>query len=79
MAEVEDEIWALLAKYLSGEVTPAERVMVELLLSEHTSLNDFYQKIQTSYSNEAVKDHKNAIIAFEKLDKRIRRSEPHKK
>ena len=72
MAEVQDEIWALLSKYLCGEVTQAERRLVEILLEENPDLRNFYQQLEIVYLNDG--GNKQAESAFARLDKRIKKS-----
>jgi len=74
MAEVQNEIWTLLGKYLCGEVTQAERTLVEILLSENTDLRNFYQQLEAVYLNEGGNKQAEAENAFAQLDKRIRKS-----
>ena len=73
MAEVQDEIWALLSKYLCGEVTQTERRLVEILLEENPDLRNFYQQLEIVYLNDG--GNKQAESAFARLDKRIKKSD----
>ena len=73
MAEVRDEIWALLAKYLCGEASSSECRLVELLLNENAELRNFYQLMETDSMLNESDGNKNAIKAFARLDRRIKK------
>jgi hypothetical protein len=75
MAEVQDEIWVLLGKYLCGEATSSESRLIELLLKENLDLMDFYQQLEAVYLNERA-GNETAAKAFARLDQRIKNS-PH--
>jgi hypothetical protein len=75
MAVAEGEIWVLLAKYLCGEVTPQESILVELLLRENEDLRHYYQQVEMAYLLNENPGNKDALRAFTQLDKRIRKSE----
>ena len=74
MDEVRDEIWALLARYLSGEVTTSECLIVETLLSENVELKKFYDQMRTDYLMQEPTVHEVASQVFAKLDARIKKS-----
>jgi len=73
MAEIQEEIWILLGKYLCGEVTPAEQQLVEILLKENMDLMNFYQQLETVYLSNGA-GNKEAMKAFARLDERIKKS-----
>jgi hypothetical protein len=75
MTEVREEIWSLLAKYLCGEATSSECVVVELLLKENEVLRSFYHQMEMAYTLNETSGNKDAIKAFARLDKRIKKSE----
>jgi hypothetical protein len=70
-----EEIWSLLAKYLCGEATSPECMMVELLLKENEELRNFYHQMEMAYVVEETNGNKDALKAFALLDKRIKKSE----
>jgi hypothetical protein len=73
MVKVSDDIWALLAKYLFDEAGPDECLLAEEVLRNDAQLRDFYQKMQAVYLlKESRESHKRTLLAFEKLDKRIK-------
>jgi hypothetical protein len=74
MTEVRDEIWVLLARYLCGEATPSECLIVDILLSENEELKTFYQQMEMDYLINEKPENKDVINAFVKLDKRIKNS-----
>lgn len=75
MTEVREEIWSLLAKYLCGEATSSECVIVELLLQENAELRNFYHQMEMAYALNEDSRHKDSVKAFARLDKRIKKSE----
>jgi len=74
MSEVQDDIWGLLAKYLCGEASSTERLLVEILLKENEDLRNFYQQLEMAYLLNENKGNKDALYAFSKLDERIKKS-----
>ena len=74
MAKVQDEIWGLMAKYLCGEASPSEHLLVELLLKENMELRNFYQQLEMAYLLNENHGNKGASKAFAKLDERIKKS-----
>jgi hypothetical protein len=79
MEEVRDEIWALLAKYLCGEATSSECHIVEILLNENAAIRTFYQQIEQDFIINEKVDKNNPIMAFSKLDERIKKSNQREK
>jgi hypothetical protein len=75
MTEVREEIWSLLAKYLCGEATSSECMVVELLLKENEELRNFYHQLEIAYALNETTGNKDALKAFARLDKRIKKSE----
>ena len=75
MTEDREEMWSLLAKYLSGEATASECIMVEFLLKENEELRDFYHQMELAYVLNEPNGNKEAIKAFTRLDKRIKKSD----
>ena len=74
MKVVQEEIWSLLAKYLCGEATSSECMVVELLLKENDELRNFYHQMEMAYLLIEPNGNKDAIKAFSRLDKRIKKS-----
>jgi hemerythrin-like domain-containing protein len=75
MTEVREEIWSLLAKYLCGEATTSECVIVELLLRENAELRTFYHQMEMAYAMTEDSQQKDSTKAFARLDQRIKKSE----
>lgn len=75
MTEVREEIWSLLAKYLCGEATSSECIVVELLLKENEEIRNFYHQMEMAYVLHDTSGNKDAVKAFARLDKRIKKSE----
>ncbi len=71
---VREEMWSILAKYLCGEATTSESLIVELLLKENEELRKFYQTMELAYLLNESKANSDTIIAFAKLDERIKKS-----
>jgi hypothetical protein len=76
MAEVRDEIWVLLARYLCGEASPSECLIVELLLNENEELRTLYYQLELDYLMNEKNGHKDTFQAFARLDERIKKSSP---
>jgi len=74
MAEVRDEIWILLARYLCGEATPSECLIVEILLHENEEVRNFYQQMELDFLLNENQGNKDAVNAFARLDERIKKS-----
>jgi len=74
MAEVRDEIWILLARYLCGEATPSECLIVEIVLHENEELRNFYQQMELDFLLNENQENKDAVNAFARLDERIKKS-----
>ena len=75
MTEVREEIWSLLAKYLCGEATSSECIVVELLLKENEGLRNFYHQMEMTYALNETNGKKEEVKAFVRLDRRIKKSE----
>lgn len=75
MTEDREEIWSLLAKYVCGEATSSECIMVELLLKENEELRNFYHQMEMAYALNETNGNKEAVKAFARLDKRIKKSQ----
>jgi hypothetical protein len=75
MTEVREEIWSLLAKYLCGEATSSECIVVELLLKENEEMRNFYHQMEMAYALHDTSGNKDAVKAFARLDKQIKKSE----
>lgn len=76
MAEIKDEIWVLLARYLCGEATPDECLLMEMVLHENDELKRFYQQLKADFLFNQQKESKEAFFAFANLDKRIKTQNP---
>lgn len=75
MTEVREEIWSLLAKYLCGEATSSECIVVEHILKENEEMRNFYHQMEMAYVVNDTSGNKDAVKAFARLDKRIKKSE----
>ncbi len=68
---IQDDIWTLLARRLSGEATPEELQQLEQLLAQDPALATTAQQITDTWHDTAKNDTQKALDAFAKIDAQI--------
>jgi tRNA C32,U32 (ribose-2'-O)-methylase TrmJ len=71
MREVQDNMWPLVAKYITDEASEEERTFIEQVLKENEEISSLYEQLFIVYQTTEKFERANSTDAFSRLHTRI--------